>query len=239
MKAESVMTKSPMTCAPSATVHEAARTMGEQDCGVLPVVDEGRLVGIVTDRDLAVRALGRGGGATVRDCMTHDVFVARTDTSVEDCIATMEQHKVRRLPIVDAKGALQGIVSLDGLAMVVPPKRTGEALMEIASAQRPPTALLPHVPKEDQRGAERYVYGEITPPFGSPQDLPREITDGMPMNVIDLYYDSFHRAYKELQKESKKSKVPEDVEKAAETVAWAAVRQKYVKSGGTWVPKRG
>jgi CBS domain-containing protein len=125
MKISELMTRNPCTVTPDTPVSDAARLMKEEDVGIIPVVERvggaetrGRLVGVVTDRDIAVRhvAEGRSGGAPVRDVMSSGVRTAGPDDSVESVMKLMSQEQVRRIPIVDERGSLVGVVSQADLA---------------------------------------------------------------------------------------------------------------------------
>lgn len=119
MKVSELMTPDPCCCSTSASVTEAARIMRDNDCGSVPVVDDaGCIVGIVTDRDLAVRALAEGKGAdtSVADLMTPVPYCCRPDDSVDAVERTMAANQVRRVPIVDATGCCVGIVAQADLA---------------------------------------------------------------------------------------------------------------------------
>jgi CBS-domain-containing membrane protein len=96
--------------------------MKEHDCGLIPVVDSEeskRLVGVVTDRDLAVRAIGEGKGADtkVSDVMSRDPSCASPDTEISEVERIMSERQVRRVPIVDSSGRLEGIVAQADLAL--------------------------------------------------------------------------------------------------------------------------
>ena len=125
MKISELMTKNPCTVSPDAAVSEAARLMKEEDVGIVPVVERiggaetrGRLVGVVTDRDIAVRnvAEGRTSDTPVRDVMSGGVRTASPDDSVESVMTLMGREQVRRIPIVDERGSLVGVVSQADLA---------------------------------------------------------------------------------------------------------------------------
>ena len=120
MKISELMTKNPCTVTPDTPVSDAARLMKEEDVGIVPVVERvggaetrGRLVGVVTDRDIAVRhvAEGRSSDAPVRDVMSGGIRTASPDDSVESVLALMGREQVRRIPIVDERGSLVGVVS--------------------------------------------------------------------------------------------------------------------------------
>jgi len=115
------MTPDPACCTPESTALDAATLMKENDCGSIPVVenlDKRRLVGTVTDRDLAIRGLanGRGPDTSVRDLMTYDPITSSPDDEVEIVREVMVSQQVRRVPVVDANGALVGIVAQADLA---------------------------------------------------------------------------------------------------------------------------
>jgi CBS domain-containing protein len=122
MKASEIMTPSPRTCTPQSSVQDAARLMQEADTGVIPVVEsEGsqRLVGLVTDRDLALRVLaqGRGADARVSEAMSAEVAGVRPDDSVKEVRRLMEERQVRRIPVCDEQGRCLGIISQADLAL--------------------------------------------------------------------------------------------------------------------------
>lgn len=122
MKASEIMTPSPRVCTPQASVQEVARLMQEADTGVIPVVedeDSKRLVGLVTDRDLALRVLAQGGGADARvsEAMTAQVAGVRPDDDVKTVRRLMEERQVRRIPVCDEQGRCLGIISQADLAL--------------------------------------------------------------------------------------------------------------------------
>jgi len=125
MKISELMTKNPCTVTPDSLVSEAARLMKEEDVGIVPVVERvggaetrGRLVGVVTDRDIAVRhvAEGRTTDTPVRDVMSGGVKTAKPDDSVEAVMTMMGREQLRRIPVVDERGSLVGVVSQADLA---------------------------------------------------------------------------------------------------------------------------
>jgi len=118
MRIAKVMTQNIHSIESTAGIAEAARMMGEFDIGVLPVMDDGELVGIVTDRDLAVRGLAEGlhSGSPVMRVMTADVRTCREDDDLDDALEAMAREQVRRLPVCSDAGELVGIVSIGDLA---------------------------------------------------------------------------------------------------------------------------
>lgn len=117
MKVQDVMTKNPASVTPGATIREAAQLMQREDAGIIPVVDDQgnkRLVGVVTDRDIAIRVVaeGRDGGTRVSEVMsTNRLKTCQPDDDVDDAMTAMANEQVRRIPIVDDRGSLIGIVA--------------------------------------------------------------------------------------------------------------------------------
>ena len=112
------MTPSPVTVDPQATLQEVATLMLEQDIGAVLVMDGDRPSGIITDRDIVIRALadGRDLNTPVREAMTDRVLYCFEDDSIEDVAANMAQNQVRRLPVLNRDKRLVGIVALGDLA---------------------------------------------------------------------------------------------------------------------------
>ncbi len=119
MKIGDVMTRTVQTTSPDASIQEAARTMAELDSGVLPVEEGDRLVGMITDRDIAVRAVAQGKGpdSPVREAMTPEVKYCFEDDDVGEVARNMAEIKVQRLPVMSRDKRLVGIVSLGDIAI--------------------------------------------------------------------------------------------------------------------------
>ena len=117
MKISDVMTRDVQTVRPDQTAREAAGFMLSADAGAIPVTDGDRLIGMITDRDIAVRGVaeGRGPETPVRDLMTNDIVAARMDDDTDDVAVRMSEAQVRRLPVVDEQEKLCGIVSIADL----------------------------------------------------------------------------------------------------------------------------
>jgi CBS domain-containing protein len=117
MKVSEVMTRDVRTVSPDQPVQEAANFMLSADAGSIPVTDGDRLIGMITDRDIAVRGIARGYGpdTPVRELMTDDIIIAREDDDTDDIAARMSNAQVRRLPVIDDQQRLCGIVSLGDL----------------------------------------------------------------------------------------------------------------------------
>ena len=121
MRVRDIMTPDPACCTPDSTAQEAALLMKEHDCGAIPVVEQResrRLVGIVTDRDLAVRGLaaGRGPETPVRELVTEAPVSCNPDDEVEIVREVMVARLVRRVPVVDENGNVVGIVAQADIA---------------------------------------------------------------------------------------------------------------------------
>lgn len=119
MRIAEVMTRAVRVTSPDASLQEAARLMAELDAGVLPVGEGDRLVGMITDRDIAVRAVAQGKGpeTKVREAMTPEVKYCFEDDDVDDVARNMAEIKVQRLPVVSRDKRLVGIVTLGDIAV--------------------------------------------------------------------------------------------------------------------------
>jgi CBS domain-containing protein len=117
MKISEVMTRDVQTVRPDQSAREAAYFMLHADAGAIPVTDGDRLIGMITDRDIAVRGVAQGHGpdTPVRELMTNDIVAARVDDDTDDVAVRMSQAQVRRLPVIDNEEKLCGIVSLADL----------------------------------------------------------------------------------------------------------------------------
>ena len=118
MRVSEAMTKDVHITGPEQTIEEAARTMGEIDAGVLPVGEDDRLVGMITDRDIAVRGIGCGKGpqAKVREVMSGDVKYCFEDEEVDHVASNMADLQIRRLPVLNRAKRMVGILSLADVA---------------------------------------------------------------------------------------------------------------------------
>lgn len=137
-KIAEVMTQRPRAVTAQMTVREAARLMDEEDVGSLPVVDDGeRLIGIVTDRDVAVRVVGRGldsDTTVVGDVASRDVAALTPDHDLDDALRLMAQEQVRRVPIVVRENQLVGMLAQADVARGGKEKATGEVVEAISRA---------------------------------------------------------------------------------------------------------
>jgi CBS domain-containing protein len=133
MKISDCMTREVRIVDPDETLQEAARTMADIDAGFLPVGENDRLVGIVTDRDITVRgvAIGQEPGARVREVMSAEVQYCYADDDIEDVLGYMAELQIRRLPVVDQDKRLAGVISIGDLAANGEALHAGETLGEI------------------------------------------------------------------------------------------------------------
>lgn len=130
MQVKDVMTKSCVTARTSDTLEQAAKTMRDRDVGVLPVIDGGRAVGVITDRDIAMRAVAEGrppGVTPVGDVMTAGVTYCRAESDIREALKIMGTERVRRLPVADLKGDVVGMISLSDAARAA---SSGEPISE-------------------------------------------------------------------------------------------------------------
>lgn len=141
MKIRDIMTPNPRTVSPDDTVQAAARIMQSEDTGAVPVVDDGRVLAVVTDRDIVVRVVAEGGSfsSPVRSIASQDVVCATPDMSTREASALMSEHQIRRLPVVD-RNRLVGIVSIGDLAVKEgKDSRIGDTLQNISEGVKEKT----------------------------------------------------------------------------------------------------
>lgn len=134
MKISKCMTRDVKLVTPTQTIRDAARMMAELDAGVLPVQQDDRLVGMITDRDIAVRAVaeGKSPDTLVRDVMSNEVLYCFDDQEIEDVARNMGEVKVRRLPVVNRDKRLVGIISIGDLALKEEQTMTGSVVAHIS-----------------------------------------------------------------------------------------------------------
>jgi CBS domain-containing protein len=128
------MTENPTAVGPDTTAQEAARTMRSEDVGSLPIVEGDRLVGIVTDRDLALRLVGEGKSADVpvRELASKDVVTIDPQQDLGEAARLMAEHQLRRLPVCEEDGRLVGILAQADLAQAGYDALTGEVVQKIS-----------------------------------------------------------------------------------------------------------
>ena len=139
MKVRELMHKGVEIVAPDTPLAKLAKTMREKDIGAVPVATNGKLVGIVTDRDITVRAVANGkdlSRMTAEDVMTKGVVCCRDNDKLRDVIGMMEEKKIRRIPVTDENEHIVGMVSLGDISSGAPAKLSAEALHAVAAHHR-------------------------------------------------------------------------------------------------------
>ena len=138
MQVREIMTREPACCTPGTKLQDVARMMAEHDCGEIPIVESEsspRPVGVITDRDIAMRVVASGRDAvkmTARDCMSSPVVTVTPETEVESCCQVLEQHQIRRVPVVNERGEICGMVSQADIATFAPERDTAEVVRSIS-----------------------------------------------------------------------------------------------------------
>lgn len=134
MRVSEIMSSDPVTVSPRQTLAEAAALMAQIDAGFLPVGENDKLVGMLTDRDIAIRGIGAGRGpdAMVGEAMTQDVCYCFEDDDVTTVAQNMGDQQIRRIPVVNREKRLVGVLSLGDLAGRGDALAAGEALAEVA-----------------------------------------------------------------------------------------------------------
>ena len=138
--AKDIMTRHPQVVTPDTSVQQAAQLMKSGDTGVLPVVESQgskRPVGVITDRDIALRVVAEGRtSATVREAMTSSVRTAKEDDSLKDVMRVMADEQVRRMPVVDDRGELVGIIAQADLVLEADDKQAEKTIEAISQPGR-------------------------------------------------------------------------------------------------------
>jgi CBS domain-containing protein len=135
MQVKEVMTRNVEITNPDDTIEHAAQTMAQLDVGVLPVAENDRLVGMLTDRDIAVRVVAKGKAgrtARVRDAMSHEIKYCFEDEDFDHVVRNMGQEQVRRLPVMSRDKRLVGIVALADIAVESDGEKAGDALAGVS-----------------------------------------------------------------------------------------------------------
>jgi CBS domain-containing protein len=136
MHVREIMTPNPVCCTESTALMDVAKAMVEQDCGEIPIVSgDGALIGVVTDRDIVCRLVATGRNpleATAATCMSSPVVSVRETTPLEECARIMEQHQVRRVPVVNGGGKCCGIVSQADIAQHGSRRMTADLVKDLS-----------------------------------------------------------------------------------------------------------
>jgi CBS domain-containing protein len=134
MQVSEVMTAQVSTATPRTTIRDVARTMAQVESGAVPVVDDGKVVGLVTDRDIVLRVVAEGKGleTPVSEVMTEQVETCREDDNIADATGKMGSKQIRRLVVLNESGKLAGILSLGDVAIDYGAKAVGKTLSDIS-----------------------------------------------------------------------------------------------------------
>lgn len=134
--ARDVMTPDPACCSPATPLDQVAKLMVQNNCGEIPIVNSAdQPIGVVTDRDIVCRIVAEGknpSAHTAESCMSTPVYTAPADAKIDDVISVMEEHQIRRVPIVADGGCCAGIISQSDIAAVEPARKAGELLSEVS-----------------------------------------------------------------------------------------------------------
>jgi CBS domain-containing protein len=134
--ARDVMTSNPACCTSTMTLDQVAKLMVQNNCGEIPVLDAtDRPIGVVTDRDIVCRIVAEGKnpvGHVVQEAMTQPVVTVRTDAPLDEVMGTMEQHQIRRVPVVDEGGCCVGIIAQADVARRGRTEHVGELVREVS-----------------------------------------------------------------------------------------------------------
>jgi CBS domain-containing protein len=138
MRVKEIMTRNPACCTPDTRLQEVARMMVDHDCGEIPVVRSNSaagVVGVVTDRDIVTRAVAGGKNPlelTAQTCMSTPPITVSEDASMDECLEVMELNQIRRVPVVDADGAVRGMVSQADIARAASTRETGDLVRQVS-----------------------------------------------------------------------------------------------------------
>jgi CBS domain-containing protein len=145
MQVREIMTPNPACCTPNTSLQDAAKLMAEHDCGELPIIDDdGRLVAVVTDRDICCRGVARGMNPqqmSVREVMSMPVEAVHPEDSIEHCCELMDEHQIRRVPVVDDDGKCCGIVAQADIAREIGGSEVGNIVRDISQPTSEPSTI--------------------------------------------------------------------------------------------------
>lgn len=136
MRVKEIMTQGIRIAEPEEKLSHAAKKMRTQNIGALPVVENRKLIGMITDRDVAIRAVGANKDPAVTkvsEIMSDECFWCAENEDIEDAVRIMEQNQVRRLPVMNDNKEIVGMLSLEDVALHAPASLTGEVLKAVAT----------------------------------------------------------------------------------------------------------
>jgi CBS domain-containing protein len=140
MLVKDIMTENPACCTADTNLQDVAKMMLDNYCGAIPVVESNnnrRPIGVVTDRDITVRTVAQGDNPlnmTAKSVMTKNVITAAPDMSVDDCVDLMEEHQVRRIPVIDENGDCIGMVAQADIAVKADKSDAEDLVEEVSKA---------------------------------------------------------------------------------------------------------
>jgi CBS domain-containing protein len=138
MQVREMMTTDPVCCTADTSLPDVARMMVDRDCGEIPVVDNNSSkvpIGVVTDRDIVCRTVANGLNPvelTAADCMSKPIVTVTADMSLEECCRLMEENLIRRVPVVDDRGSISGIVAIADIALHTGKNVAGHIVKEVS-----------------------------------------------------------------------------------------------------------
>lgn len=138
MKVQEVMSSGVQSCSPDSNLATAARLMWDNDCGALPVAADGKVTGMITDRDICIAAAAQNrplADIAVKEVISGNVYACRPEDDLRYALETMRKQQVRRLPVVDSAGRLHGILSINDLVLKAKrgKKKTGLSYGDVVS----------------------------------------------------------------------------------------------------------
>lgn len=140
LRCRDIMTRDVTTCSPESNLREVADKMEDDDVGSIPVIENGRLIGLVTDRDIVCRVIAEGKDTrttTAREAMTADLVTCTPDESIVEAIHKMGEHQIRRIPVCDPGGRLQGFIAIGDIALEAERDRDLACVLEQISRPTP------------------------------------------------------------------------------------------------------
>jgi CBS domain-containing protein len=135
-----IMTRDVKTVNPESTIRDAAQLMNSKDFGSMPVCKGRKVVGVITDRDITIRAVAQGrdpGSTRVSEVMTEDVVSVRETSNLTEAEQLMHDRQIRRLPVLSDQGDLVGYLALAKVARTASPEQTGEVIKGISQRSKP------------------------------------------------------------------------------------------------------
>ena len=132
MKVKEIMAPNPKAIWLTESLTDAAQLMWENDCGVLPIIKDGRkVIGMITDRDICMAMAMRDqrpSGVSVEEVMTGQVFAVNPEDQIDQALQVMQEHKIRRLPVVNAEGELEGLLSMNDVVLNAKADAAGDGI---------------------------------------------------------------------------------------------------------------